>query len=104
MNIISRALKPTLIAVSLLTICINLAYYPINKYYQYHLDDLQTINFTLQVIYYLLAIYIIYLLFKTAKRLIIKIVISIFLTLIIPQVSMIIFLIVDKDINASLKK
>ena len=103
MTIIQNFLKPTLIIVCSLLILVSLAYLPIEKDFPDYLSLLENSDLALQTIYYLLTSYVIFLLFKSNKRLIIKILISFLILFLIPQVSMIILLVVDKEINNLIK-
>lgn len=103
MSVFNKLLKPFLIIISCLIILISLLYFPIERDYPEYLNRLEKVDLILQIAYYLLTNFVIYLIVKSRKKLIVKILISFLIITIIPKVRMIILLVIDKDINRLLK-
>lgn len=98
-KILFRIIKPLLMLISLAFVFINLSQIPLEvdypEYKALHDESYKVATLA----YYLLTPFIIYLVFKSKRPLVVQIIISVFLLFIFPPISMFVLLIIDRSLS-----
>ena len=98
MQILFKSLKLILYVVSVGMVTSTLAIIPGEKLYLEFLEAIKMMNMVFQIIYYLLALFVMYGVFKSEKTIVFKVLITICILFIFPPISMIILLLMDNEI------